>query len=120
MTIRLLTLIVLALAPLQAQAQLRDPTEPPPAMRPRVDAASAAEPGAAPEVLSGPRLQSVLLSSKRQLAVIDGQTVRVGQKYRGAVVAAIKPTEVVLVRGTAREILKLYPAAQASAAQRQR
>lgn len=119
MTARLFCATWLALALLPAHAQLRDPTEPPPAMRP-AEGGAGDRAGAPAELPAGPRLQSVLLSSKRQLAVIDGQTVRVGEKFRGAVVASIKPTEVVLVRGAAREILKLYPAAPAGAPQRQR
>lgn len=120
MIVRLLTVTVLVLLSGLAQAQLRDPTEPPPALRPAQAAGGAGQAGLPSAAPAGPRLQSVLLSPKRQLAVIDGQTLRVGQKYRGAVLASIKPTEVVLVRGTAREILKLYPAAPAGAAQRQR
>ena len=63
------------------------------------------------------RLQSVLISSKRRVAVIDGETVRLGQKHRGAVVASITPTQVVLARGNAREILKLYPASPGTSGQ---
>ncbi|HEU4851274.1 MAG TPA: hypothetical protein VFT37_03860 [Telluria sp.] len=108
--------LALALA-FPASAQMRDPTEPPAAMRP-VPAGAAG--GAEAEPVAGPRLQSVLISTKRRVAVIDGHTVRQGQQHRGALVASITPTQVVLVRGTAKEVLKLYPAAPANARSRQR
>ena len=102
-----------------AHAQMRDPTEPPAALRQPAAGMTAGEAGlpAAPE---GPRLQSVLISSKRRVAVIDGDTVRLGQRHKGAVVASIAPTEVVLVRDGRREILKLYPAAPGVPGRRQR
>ncbi|MFD2367247.1 MSHA biogenesis protein MshK [Pseudoduganella sp. GCM10020061] len=100
---------------LPAIAQMRDPTAPPVSLR--QSASGAHEQLEAPVA---PRLQSVLISSKRRVAVIDGQTVRLGQKHRGAVVASITPTQVVLVRGSARETLKLYPASPGAAGQGQR
>lgn len=100
-----------------AFAQLRDPTEPPAALR----APAARAPGEAQEEIpAGPRLQSVLVSPKRRVAVIDGHAVQVGQKHRGAVVQSISPTQVILVRGRAREVLKLYPATPGATAQGQR
>lgn len=96
-----------ALFALPAHAQMRDPTEPPAALR---QPSAGAQAGAQVAPAAAERLQSILISSKRRVAVIDGETVRLGQKHRGAVVASITPTQVVLVRGNAREILKLYPA----------
>lgn len=97
------------------QAQLRDPTEPPAALR---QAAAAEGITATVPVESSPRLQSVLISQQRRVAVIDGETVRVGQRHRGAVVASIAPTQVVLRRGSVREVLRLYPADPARTRQR--
>lgn len=99
-------LLMLAWAPATAQ-QLLDPTEPPAgALRP-VAGASAAPPAAS----QGPQLQSVLHGSRgRELAVIDGQTIRRGEKFDGAVLFKIGKDEVVLKRGKQLQVLRLYPA----------
>lgn len=106
---------------LPVHAQLRDPTEPPAAVRRAAESAAAGTAGVVQdEEPAGPQLQSVLISAKRRVAVIDGQPLRLGQKYRGAVLESIMPTQVVLVRGGTREILKLYPAAPGGPGQGQR
>jgi MSHA biogenesis protein MshK len=82
---------------------LQDPT------RPASGAfVSTAAPGAA---VSGPRLQSILVGREaggRHLAVIDGETVRLGEQFHGARVARIGDNEVELVRGGERQVLRLY------------
>lgn len=96
------------LAGLPATAQtLADPTRPPAVL-------DAGRPdGAAADGL--PRLQSVLISPRaggRHVAVIDGETVRLGDSFRGARVARMTQTEVELVRGRERQVLRLdLPAA---------
>jgi len=107
MNLRLASLL-LALSPLSLMAQgLSDPTRPPPEiLQPQT-----ANPEAMP---AGPRLQSVLLGEGhqgRELAVIDGEIVRRGDKFRGAVLEEVKANEVVLRRGKQREVLRLYPLA---------
>lgn len=103
-----LCLAALLAAPLQAQESgLRDPTRPPASLR--------APPAgsAAPVVASAPQLQSVLIARHpggRHVAVIDGQTLRLGERYKGAVVASMSETEVVLVQGKQRQVLKLFAA----------
>lgn len=81
---------------------LADPTRPPgegrAAMRP-------SEPAAAT------RLQSVLISSARSVAVIDGRAVQLGERVGDATVVAIEPGEVILRRGAAHERLTLVPLA---------
>jgi len=105
-----------ALLAVPAVGQVADPTEPPAIVRKAMERPGTAA-GAEPEpVVAAPRLQSVLISSKRRIAVIDGETVRIGQRHRGAVVASIEPTRVVLVRGKNREVLKLYPTPPGNAA----
>ena len=99
-----------------AFAQVVDPTEPPAIVRKAMERPGAAADAEPQPVAAAPRLQSVLISSKRRIAVIDGATVKVGQRHRGAVVASIEPTRVVLLRGKNREILKLYPTPPGSAA----
>jgi MSHA biogenesis protein MshK len=94
---------LLALAP-GAFAQLSDPTRPPDAAPVQGSAASA---GAA-----RPQLQSVLISNRgRRLAVIDGRSVRAGDKVGGAVVVGIGEASVTLRRGKTLETLRLYPKA---------
>lgn len=95
--------LALAQSPVAAQA-LPDPTRPPPGID-RMAADGAAD-GAEP----GPRLQSVLIARQspgRHVAVIDGETVRPGETFRGARVARISADEVVLVRGAERQVLRL-------------
>ena len=87
-----------------AQAEvLQDPTRPPTAA-----IASIATPAAAS---AGPRLQSILVAREaggRHLAVIDGETVRLGEQFHGARVTRIADNEVELVRGAERQVLRLY------------
>jgi len=99
----LTTLACLALAHVPATAQaLLDPTRPPPGMD-----------RMAPELAAGdglPRLQSVLIARHaggRHVAVIDGETVRLGETYKGARLARVSADEVVLVRGAERQVLRM-------------
>jgi len=58
-----------------------------------------------------PQLQSVLVGRApggRRIAVIDGETVRLGDTFHGARVARVTDTEVELVRGGERQVLRLY------------
>lgn len=93
-----------------AHAQsLQDPTKPPAAATP-----VAAGPLAAS---SGPQLQSILIgraAGGRHVAVIDGETVRQGESFRGAKVVRIRENEVELVRGGERQVLRLYAEAEGS------
>jgi MSHA biogenesis protein MshK len=82
-----------------AQA-LSDPTRPP-------SAASPQESEAAPS-----RLQSVLISPTRKIAVIDGRTVRLGERVGDATLVAIAPSEVTLQRGAKYETLRMHPAVE--------
>lgn len=58
---------------------------------------------------SGPRLQSVLISPNRRLAVIDGATVGIGAQVGDATLTAITESEVVLSKNNVRETLRLSP-----------
>ena len=99
---------LLTTLPAGAQA-LADPTRPPAALdSSRLDAG-----------VGLPRLQSVLIAPRaggRQVAVIDGETVRLGDSFRGARVARMSQTEVELVRGRERQVLRLDAAAPAGGA----
>jgi MSHA biogenesis protein MshK len=87
-----------------AQAEtLQDPTRPP--------ASSLAASNAPAAASAGPRLQSILVAREaggRRLAVIDGETVRLGEQFRGARLVRIGDNEVELARGTERQVLRLY------------
>jgi MSHA biogenesis protein MshK len=95
----------------QAQAQaLQDPTRPPARLDTRAGAAVAAA--------GGPQLQSVLIApgpGGRHVAVIDGETVRLGEAFRGARVMRMTQNEVELVRGREHQVLKLEPSAPTAA-----
>lgn len=117
--LRRLAMIGIAMLAVAASARaqdsgMRDPTRPPAAL------SAPAEASGRQGVPAGePQLQSILVSLRpggRRVAVIDGKTVRQGQRIDGAVVEAIRPTEVVLRKGNQRQILKLYrPAARGAA-----
>lgn len=94
-----------------AQTVLRDPTRPPASVLTPVAASPEATRG-------GPRLQSILVARHpggRHVAVIDGKTVRQGELLDGARLERVSDTEVVLVKGKTVQVLKLFPAAAASA-----
>lgn len=84
--------------------QLVDPTRPP-------DAVGVAQ-GSTQGGTSAPVLQSVLISPHRRLAIIDGKTVKLGDKFGALRLVSVTETEVVLQSGTSRQILKLYPDVQ--------
>ena len=85
-----------------AQAGLPDPTRPPSAA-----AEDTARPAGAPGTRSASRLQSVLISPERKIAVIDGRTVALGGRIDDAVVVGIAETGVTLRRGDRTEVLPL-------------
>lgn len=100
-------------APARAQA-LEDPTRPPASVT-----AGVAGVVAVPAVPAAPHLQSVLIGRQaggRHVAVIDGQTVRLGEHFRGALLVRMTETEVELVRGRQHQVLKLFPSAASRAA----
>lgn len=112
-----LSALVLAALPVSAQT-LTDPTQPPPESR--LQAPGGIE---APVVSSGPQLQSVLIGSRgREVAVIDGQTLRKGDKINGAVLVKIGKNQVVLQQGRSKQVLTLFPdtAAEANASAHKR
>ena len=90
-----------------AQA-LQDPTRPPASLMAIVKGGAAG-----PAALEGPHLQSILIARTaggRHVAVIDGETVRLGDSFKGARVERMTQTEVVLSKGGKKQVLKLFPA----------
>jgi len=104
----ILSLLLALLAGSAASAQdggMNDPTRPPAALT-----APAASPTVRP-VAGEPVVQSILVAQRpggRRLAVIDGKTLRQGERIGNAIVEMIRPTEVVLRRGNKRVTLKLF------------
>lgn len=100
----LLSAAALAHGAAAAQA-LSDPTRPPASVyMPAPDPA-------APQASQEPQLQSVLIARHqggRHVAVIDGQTVRLGESFRGARVVRMTQNEVELADGKRRRVLRLY------------
>jgi hypothetical protein len=78
---------------------LTDPTRPP------LELMSAVTAGATPRM----PLQSILLSSARKGAIINGQYVALGGTYGKAKLVKITPTEVTLKSDQGLEVLQLYP-----------
>ena len=94
-------LLMLAAASAGFAESLSDPTRPPASLGLVQDGVSAAS--------SGPILQSVLISPGRRVAIISGQTVRLGEKFGEARVVRITESEVLLRSGTGVQTLKLFP-----------
>ena len=96
-----------------AQDSTGDPTRPPAVMSAPVAVSGA------PVVDTTPQVQSILVSltpGGRRVAVINGKTLRQGQRLGESVVEAIYPTEVILRTGNRRQVLKLFrPAGRAAA-----
>lgn len=89
----------LLLAAPAAAAPFADPTRPPGAVE---EAGPEGQP-------TGPRLESVLISPHRTLAVIGGKEVRVGERFGEGRVVRITPTEVAIRRGGETQVLRLFP-----------
>lgn len=94
----------------QAGSLARDPTRPPSVMTAPVyvPGSSTVLPRAE---RAQPQLQSILVSLRpggRRIAVINGKTVRQGQRVGDAVVVAIGATDVLLRRGGKTQTLKLF------------
>ena len=90
---------ILSMAGVQAQA-LTDPTRPPSAV---------AESYGEQQDPSAARLQSVLLSRGRKVAVINGVAVPLGGMVGEARLVKITETEAVLKSGSDTQVLKLFP-----------
>lgn len=97
--------VAIGMMPIAASAQvLKDPTRPPAS---HGASGNDGATGAAP--VSVPVLQSVLISPGRMVAIISGQTVKLGDQIGDARVIKITETEVVLRNGKDLQTLKLFP-----------
>ena len=96
----------LALSAASAAQALTDPTRPP------LELMGTMAAGAAPRT----PLQSILLSSARKGAIINGQYVPLGGTYGNATLIKITATEVTLKSNQGLEVLQLYPPMKKTAA----
>lgn len=85
---------------------LPDPTRPP------ATAADSSTQQGNSMPIAGPELQSVLISPRRKVAIISGQSVMLGEKFGDARVIRITENEVVLRDGQNVQVLKLFPGIQ--------
>ena len=95
----ILAATALSLSAGSAAQALTDPTRPP------LELMSTAATGTAPRT----PLQSILLSSARKGAIINGQYVALGGTYGKAKLVRITATEVTLKSDQGLEVLQLYP-----------
>jgi hypothetical protein len=105
---------VLSLSAGSAAQALTDPTRPPlELMRgaPEDGATGATKPAAA-----RPRVESILMSSARKGAIINGQYVALGGTYGKAKLVTITASEVTLKSDQGLEVLQLYPPMEKSSA----
>ena len=95
--------IALCAAMSSAMAQgLNDPTRPPTGF-------AIGDPDAAGDGGGGLVLQSVMISPTGRAAIINGEMVKLGQKYGDAVLIKVAENEVVLKSGAGTQVLKMYP-----------
>lgn len=92
-----ISLVALLFACVAQAAPFADPTQPPAAR------------DAGEGLMSGPRIESILIAPDRRLAVISGQQVTIGTRVGSAVVVGITETEVVLRGADGDQTLKLFP-----------
>jgi len=105
MIIRSAVLLLLCTLPAAAWGQvLSDPTRPPVEIG---DAPASSVQHAARAAAKG--LLSVIISPTRCAAIIDGRTIRLGEKYGEAMLVEINPQGVVLQGAQGRRSLALFP-----------
>lgn len=96
-------IFMLGLMVFQARAEdLPDPTRPPAGIR-----APAAAHGTADNLSVG--LHTVIISDSRRAAIIDGQTVELGEEHRGARLVEVNESGVVMQRARSKQVLPLFP-----------
>ncbi|GAB4116794.1 MAG: hypothetical protein Fur0026_04350 [Sideroxydans sp.] len=91
---------------------LPDPTRPAVELMPSLENGATVTPPPAPA-----GLQSVILSGKREAAIINGTEVEVGQKYGEATLTVVNETCVVLMGAQGRQVMHLYPTVHLSKTQ---
>jgi hypothetical protein len=101
-----LTLVLGCLSPALGQV-LSDPTRPPQAWLAAQPKAEGTLSAAEPDIV--PQLQSLLIGPSRRYAIIEGQLLGVGDKFKDAHVVAVRPAGVVLRSERGTQTLRLFP-----------
>ncbi len=86
---------------------LPDPTRPPASIFALVGGADVAHEMPAENHARG--LHTIIISETRRAAIIDGQTVELGEEHGGARLIEVNESGVVLERGQSRQVLPLFP-----------
>ena len=86
--------------------ELLDPTRPPAIIAMPVIAASGVASGAAEKPA---RLQSIIISKTRRAAIIDGETVELGDKHGDAKLIEVNEGSIVLLNAEGRQVMALFP-----------
>ena len=97
----MLTLFIALFSVAANAEELTDPTRPPPEIM------AAPEEGAIEYQPSG--LQSIIISSTRRVAIIDGETVALGGKHGDAKLIEVNEGNVVLQGAHGRQVMSLFP-----------
>jgi len=87
---------------------LADPTRPAIDLSVTKGGVSGESVGAAPAVAKEV-LQSVIISPQYRAAVISGETVVLGERFRGAALVDVRESSVVLSDAQGKRVLELYP-----------
>ena len=85
----------------EPRGALVDPTRPP--------SVRAAQDGVGRIESAASRLQSILISPQRRMAVIDGRTVALGGRVGTSTLVRVSETSVTLREGDKLTVLELYP-----------
>lgn len=105
-----LVLLLMALLPGTPALAFRDPTRPPPQFMPAAEGHGATT---GPRVEVAPMavltLQSVIMAPGRQRAIINGETVAVGERIEGARLQSLSETQAVLQGPQGTIVLELTP-----------
>ena len=86
--------------------ELPDPTRPPAIIAMPVIAASGVASGVADKPA---RLQSIIISKTRRAAIIDGETVELGDKHGDAKLIEVNEGSIVLLSAEGRQVMALFP-----------
>ena len=101
-----LCLLSSVFCPLMAE-DLPDPTRPPASIFAPVGGTGMAHEMPAENHARG--LHTIIISATRRAAIIDGQTVELGEEHGGARLIEVNEGGVVLERGQSRQVLPLFP-----------
>lgn len=95
-----LAALLLTMSAKAAADRLVDPTRPP----------QAPSPGSEPSSYEGLRVEAVLRSPERDLAIVNGKVVRAGDRIGGVQIEAILPDGIRYVRDGQVRVARLQPA----------